>query len=173
MAASFFMTMVDVFGPESPLSGLTYLIRNIGGAANASFSLLIALPHLFGVLILLGAVARPRGLGVIRTGVRVHLILWFCANAVVVWPTDPDDTPMTVFSALSLGVVALGVPWLPGSRSRWTDSRFVRRGQQVGAVLCLLWFGQWAVTNDIYYGLPVAMLAAVAMLAGASSRAAA
>ena len=49
----------------------------------------------------------------------------------------------------------------------------MRRGQQVGAMLSLLWFGMWTVTNDIYYGLPVAMLAAVSMLAGASSRAAA
>ena len=172
MAASFFMTMVDVFGPESPLSGLTYLILD-DAADNASFSLLIALPHLFGVLILLGAAARPRGLRVIRTGICVHLILWFCANAVVVWHVGTEVTPMIVYSALSLGVVALAVPWLGGSRSGWTDSRFVRRGQQVGAMLSLLWFGMWAVTNDIYYGLPVAMLAAVAMLAGASSRAAA
>ena len=87
MAASFFMPMVNVFGPESPLSGSTYVIQNIDAAADVSFLLLIVLPHLFGVLIVLGALlgraARP--LAGIRAGVRVHLILWFCAHAFTLW----------------------------------------------------------------------------------------
>ena len=138
-----------------------------------SFLLLIVLPHLFGVLIVLGALlgraARP--LAGIRAGVRVHLILWFCAHAFTLWRAwmsggENEHEAAGVYSVLSVGVVALGVPWLPRSRSRWTDARFVCRGQQVGALLSLLWFGQWAVTNRIFYGLPVAMLAAASMLAG-------
>ncbi len=57
-------------------------------------------------------------------------------------------------------LVAAAVPSLGGRRS-------MRRGQTVGAVLCLVWFGFWAMMGDwieAQYGLYLALLAASAML---------
>lgn len=190
LAVSFFFTMVDVFGPESPRSGLHYCASEFGDAVvkpdlvealqTLALLLLILLPHLLGLLVLLCALVcrlePPRGLRAARITLRVLFLPWayaLAASLADLWnrtPADPGAAAILIYYGLPLVLIVFGVPWLPRLNRKWTDERFVRRGQAVGALVSLIWFGMWFVMkwpDEIHYGLPLAILAVAAILAGA------
>jgi len=181
LAVSFFMPMVDVWGTYSPMRGVQYTLESAEGywaegrvdslVIWGPYCAIIALPHLFGVLALLGAVVgKDRPGATLGTAL---LIFWFFPFALMLGGAFADEgfevvgTRVFAHYMLAMGVILVGVPWIRRPLPRWTERRLHRRATRVAALVALAWFTSWITElDDLHYGLWVAIVACVAIVVG-------
>lgn len=202
LVACFFLPMIKgCSGPESPRSisfsraedaFQNLLERKITESTleRVGMALGIPLAHLFGLVILLRILAsawRPRG-GVDRV-VRVLVELQLVLALVVLngymlgWAGKYFGSSShwdRFYTALTWVLAVLVLGWLVWARvKRWSHERFVLAVQQVGGLLCLIWFQYWLVGkavrsvkngsppfDEVYYGLPLAALGSLLVAIG-------
>ncbi len=125
------------------------------------------LPHLLGLFVALCELLPTRASRIILRG---FLFLW--AFPLGMQLAEAFDTAFGVYCALSLALIAFGVPWLPHANRRWPDERFIPRAEAVGALIALGWFAWWFASSGpdgIHYGLPIAILATGMIVTGVST----
>lgn len=146
----------------------------------AGWSTAVALPHLWGLLALLGvlalSVAGARTARALRRAAGVLLTFWQLVLAILlgdlILPGSEESGMTASYLVLSLLVFLLCVPWAIRARAPyWTDERLFHRGVCVAALLALLWLGyvlaEFALPEQMLYGLPLAVAAALLMGLGA------
>lgn len=201
LVVCFFLPMVKgCSGPESPQSLVSDRSEGVfrdllagkiesGTGERAALLVGILLPHLFGVVVLLRLAFSRGGRGRADRMVRVLAELFLVTGVVCIlgymmgWYGKYFGSSTSwerFYTGLTWVAAVLVIGWVLWARVRgWPHVRFVLASQQVGGILCLLWFQYWFVGNlvsavkhgdppfhEIYYGLPLATLAALLLLLG-------
>ncbi|MBI5367671.1 MAG: hypothetical protein HZA54_11590 [Planctomycetes bacterium] len=197
LAVCFFLPMVEgCNGPESPRSFVAddaaRVCREVRSgdadldtAEKAYGVASITGPHLLGLAVaarVLWDLAWPgRGLAVLRALFELHVLLspllWLGFQTLWERKALPDDVLERFYAVFSALLAIAAVLWLLWARlRRRPHARVLLRAQQIAAASALLWFQYWvlevadggkSLVESVYYGLPLALLACLALLLGA------